>query len=635
MLRIYEIKLGLDEGLERIPEKIEKKLRLKRGSVLDWVIAQESVDARNKKEIKRVYSVLFQVKDEDRVLKGKKGVRVEPVTQEELSFWLGSSESSGAGRESGAFAATEIGAGMGSGSGTDLGQSAERCRSGFGEEEGAGEFVGSGIGAGAGKGLGCGERGMGSSSGVGLGPGGGVAGRPVVVGFGPCGIFAALELARQGCRPVVIERGRPMEDRVADVEAFWETGVLSPVSNVQFGEGGAGAFSDGKLNTGLKKDARIRKVLSELAAAGAPKEILYKQKPHIGTDLLRQVVVNLRKTIQELGGEIYFETQLTGLILEDDLPASPKDLASPNPLNHKRLKGILVNGDTRLETDTLILALGHSARDTFSMLYEKGLPMEQKPFSIGARIEHSQKMIDESQYGNHQVAEVLGAADYKLSYHCKDGRGVYTFCMCPGGYVVASASEEGGVVTNGMSYHKRDGENANSALLVGIEPKDFTTSHPLAGVEFQRKWEQAAFRAGGGDYRAPAQRVGDFLKGIPTEERSENSEKTHLEPTYRPGVRWTDLSECLPEFAIEAMREALPVFGKKIKGFDGEEGILTAVESRSSSPVRIIRNSETLQSEVKGIFPAGEGAGYAGGIMSAAADGLKAAEAVIKNYYCI
>lgn len=551
MLQINEIRLTLTEGIEEIPRKIQKKLRLKEGDLISWEILQESVDARNKKDIRKVYHVRFQAKDEKGILK-----RAERLSAAVKKLPEGS-----------------------------------------------------------------GQKGLSFKPDPRPGDLKKLKHRPVVVGFGPCGIFAALTLAQKGYRPIVLERGRSMDRRVEDVKRFWETGALSPVSNVQFGEGGAGAFSDGKLNTGIRRDERIRRILEALADAGAPGEILYKQKPHIGTDLLRETVVRLRERIEALGGEIRFESQLTDLIFRKE---------------REEIAAIEINKTEMLETEAVILAPGHSARDTFSLLYHKGVCMEQKPFSIGARIEHLQTMIDESQYGDTKTAEILGAADYHLSYHCSDGRGVYTFCMCPGGYVVASASEEGGVVTNGMSYHQRNGKNANSAVLVSVGPEDFSDPHPLAGVAFQRKWEQAAFRLGGSSYRAPAQRTGDFMKGIPGS--SGKGQESHLQepssreallPTYRPGVVWADLSLCLPAFAVSALREALPYFGKKIKGFDREDGILTAVETRSSSPVRILRDKNTMQANVAGLFPAGEGAGYAGGIMSAAADGIRAAEAMM------
>ena len=430
--------------------------------------------------------------------------------------------------------------------------------------------------------------------------------RPVVVGMGPAGLFAGLELARAGLRPLVIERGRPVEQRERDVEAFWNTGRLDPLSNVQFGEGGAGAFSDGKLNSGIK-DPRCRRVLETLHAAGAPEEILWEAKPHIGTDRLKTAVRGLRERILRLGGEVRFETALTGLRVEEG-----------------RVTGAELNGGEIFDTDHVILAVGHSARDTFEWLNGMGVRMSPKPFAIGARIEHRQADIDRAQYGKFAAHPALGAADYKLSVHLPNGRAVYTFCMCPGGVVVAAASEEGGAVVNGMSLFARDGENANSALLVNVTPEDFGGDDPLAGVRFQREWEQAAFLAGGGDHRAPAQTVGDFLKGAPSRRGG------RVSPSYRPGVKWGSLEDCLPGFVTEALRQALPLLDRKLRGFADPEAVLTGVETRSSSPVRIERGPDCAAS-LPGLYPCGEGAGYAGGIMSAAVDGLRCAEAVISR----
>ncbi len=439
--------------------------------------------------------------------------------------------------------------------------------------------------------------------------------RPVIAGFGPCGIFAALTLAKAGLQPVVLERGAAMDERVAAVERFWNEGVLDPRTNVQFGEGGAGSFSDGKLTTGTK-DPVHRLILQTFVDAGADPDILYKQHPHVGTDVLRTVVVNLRHQIEALGGEVRFRTQLTDLTVADGALQA--------------VEALTPDGTTEtIETDTIILALGHSARDSFAMLYGQGLQMEQKQFSMGVRIEHPQKAIDLAQLAALHEDLGVGAAEYKLSVRTKAGRGVYTFCMCPGGSVVASASEEGGLCTNGMSLRARDGENANSGLLVDVRPEDFGSGHPLAGVEFQRKYERLAFEAGGSDYKAPAQRVGAFLGGE-NDTRGLSPCDVLPQPTYRPGVKWTDLHKCLPDFVSHSLEEALPMLGRKLKGFDAPEAVMTGIEARSSSPVRIKRDAQGLalasqEESIAGIYPAGEGAGYAGGIMSAAADGYHAA----------
>lgn len=433
--------------------------------------------------------------------------------------------------------------------------------------------------------------------------------RPVVAGTGPAGMFAGLALAEAGLRPILLERGKAVSERRKDVEAFWQTGHLKPESNVQFGEGGAGTFSDGKLMTGIKKDAFTARVLQELAAAGAPEEILYLAKPHIGTDKLAVVVRRIREKIISLGGEYRFENRLEDLIIRDGKLTGLK-IAAPGGEIYEQ------------SADKLILAVGHSARDTFEMLHKNGVYIEQKPFSVGVRIEHAQKSVDAAQYGRFAGHPALGAADYKLAAHFDNGRSAYTFCMCPGGMVVAAASEPGRVVTNGMSEFARDGKNANAALLVGVEPRDFGSAHPLAGMYFQRRLEEAAFRAGGGDYRAPAQLVGDFLK------KQVSTAVGNVNPSYRPGVRFADLSAVLPDFVTETMRRAIVEMDGKLRGFAAADAVLTGVETRSSSPIRIMRD-EHFEANIKGLYPCGEGAGYAGGIVSSAVDGLKTCLAVI------
>ncbi|MBI2308978.1 MAG: NAD(P)/FAD-dependent oxidoreductase [Rhodocyclales bacterium] len=435
--------------------------------------------------------------------------------------------------------------------------------------------------------------------------------RPVVVGFGPCGIFAALLLAQMGFRPIVVERGKAVRERTQDTWGLWRKHVLNPESNVQFGEGGAGTFSDGKLYSQIK-DPRFlgRKVIDEFVKAGAPEEIRYVSKPHIGTFRLVGMVEQMRAEIVALGGEIRFQQRVTGLAIE-----------------RGQVRGVQLAGGEAIATDHVVLALGHSARDTFESLFAQGVFMEPKPFSVGFRIEHPQSLIDQARFGPHAGNPLLGAADYKLVHHAANGRAVYSFCMCPGGTVVAATSEPNRVVTNGMSQYSRNERNANAGIVVNVNPEDFgaDAAHPLAGIAFQRELESRAFELGGGNYDAPAQLVGDFLAGRPS------TQLGSVEPSYKPGVKLTDLATALPPYAIEAMREALPAFGRQIKGFDMADAVLTGVETRTSSPLRITRGDDFQSLNVKGLYPAGEGAGYAGGILSAGVDGIKVAEAVARD----
>jgi hypothetical protein len=476
---------------------------------------------------------------------------------------------------------------------------------------------------------------------VGTAPAGGVALRPVVVGFGPCGIFAALLLAQMGFKPIVLERGKMVRERTKDTWGLWRKGVLNPESNVQFGEGGAGTFSDGKLYSQIK-DPRFlgRKVMQEFVRAGAPQEILYVAHPHIGTFKLVKVVENMREQIIALGGEIRFQQRVTDVLIEDDGRGA------------RALRGLTVldaraGTSYELRADQVVMALGHSARDTFTMLHRRGVQMDAKPFSIGFRIEHPQSVIDRARWGRHAGHPLLGAADYKLVHHAANGRSVYSFCMCPGGTVVAATSEAERVVTNGMSQYSRNERNANAGIVVGIDPADYPTDaqafaaalgpqadprlaagqqhHPLSGIVLQRQLESSAYVLGGSSYEAPGQLVGDFLAGRSSQTLGE------VVPSYKPGVRLGDLAPALPAYAIEAMREALPAFGKKIKGFDMPDAVLTGVETRTSSPLKMPRGEDLQSLNVRGLYPAGEGASYAGGILSAGVDGIRVAEAVAKS----
>ncbi len=435
--------------------------------------------------------------------------------------------------------------------------------------------------------------------------------RPVVVGAGPCGLFAGLILAQMGFRPIIVDRGKVVRERTKDTWGLWRRGVLDPESNVQFGEGGAGTFSDGKLWSQIQDPRHLgRKVLTEFVKAGAPEEILTEAHPHIGTFRLVTMVESMRETIESLGGEYRFGTRVEGIDIETDADGA------------RRVTGLHMHNGDHLAASHVVLALGHSARDTFHMLHDAGVHVEAKPFSIGVRIEHPQSWIDEARFGPCAGHPDLGAAAYSLSHHCSNGRTAYSFCMCPGGTVVAATSEEGRVATNGMSQYSRNERNANSGLVVGIDPERDYPGSPLAGIELQRHWESRAYAVGGSSYNAPAQRLGDFLARRPS------TALGTVVPSYRPGVTMCDLADCLPEFAVTALREALVAFGKQIPGYDHPDAVMTGVETRTSSPVRITRNEAFQSLNTAGLFPAGEGAGYAGGILSAAVDGIKVAEAV-------
>lgn len=433
--------------------------------------------------------------------------------------------------------------------------------------------------------------------------------RPIIIGFGPCGLFAALILAQMGFKPIVLERGKNVRSRTKDTWALWRKKILSPESNVQFGEGGAGLFSDGKLYSQIK-DPKFygRKVMHEFVRAGAPEEIMFVSKPHIGTFRLTGVVSTMREEIKALGGDVRFESKVTDLLIEDG-----------------RVAGVTLADGEEIRSRYVVMALGHSSRDTFRMLHRRGVYVEAKPFAIGFRIEHPQPLIDTARLGKYAGHPDLGAADYKLVYHARNGRAVYSFCMCPGGTVVAATSEPERVVTNGMSQYSRNERNANAGIVVGINPEEDFPGGPLAGIELQEKLESHAYVLGGSDYCAPGQLVGDFIRA------KASTKLGDVEPSYKPGVLLGDLASSLPKYAIDAIREALPQFGRQIRGFDRDDAVLTGIETRTSSPVRITRDHETLQSlNTRGLYPAGEGAGYAGGILSAGVDGIKVAEAVAK-----
>lgn len=551
MYRIHQIKLSVGESTASIPQKIIKKIGNKDLILTDMTIIRESIDARDKADIKLVYTVDFRAVTKQRPKQFVK-LQLNPKIHLEMA------------------------------------PEKKYIEPVSGTEE--------------------------------------LRHRPIIVGFGPCGMFAALMLANRGYAPIVIERGNAVEQRVEDVERFWNEGVLNTESNVQFGEGGAGTFSDGKLTTGIK-DYRIGKILKEFVACGADEDILYKQKPHIGTDVLQTVVSNIRKKIIDAGGDVLFGTKLVDYkVYKKHIASVTVESASGTGLPGTRIVSNNENHSNLVReeilTENLIVAIGHSARDTFRMLFDKGINMTQKPFSIGVRIEHPQELINKSQYGE---TRGLPPADYKLSYHCESGRGVYTFCMCPGGRVITASSQEGMVVTNGMSNRARNSGTANSGLLCDVKTTDFGSTHPLAGVEFQEKYERLAFENGGRSYKAPQTTWGEFKA------EAESHQEPPLGDTQQTKNSATLVINSLPDFVPEAFLEAMPHFGKTLKGFDSEDACLTAVETRSSSPVRFQRGPD-LQGTVRGFYPAGEGAGYAGGIMSAACDGIKIAEKIIEKY---
>ncbi len=576
MLRITEIKLPLITSAEtghteaEIRAALVKKLAINAADIISFSIFKRGVDARKSHAILFVYSLDVQVNGEAKLLaKHAKDPHIKPTPDTDYKFVAVAppSQPSPLQREGVKQTAT--------------------IPSPF-----------------KGEGQGGGEEARGDKK-----------HRPIVVGFGPAGIFAALILAQAGFRPIVLERGKAVRERTKDTFSFWRKSVLNPESNVQFGEGGAGTFSDGKLWSQIKDPKHYgRKVLQEFVAAGAPQEILYVSHPHIGTFRLVGMVETMRENIIKLGGEIRFEARVDDIEIDIDSQG------------HNQVQAVVLASGERITTNHLVLAVGHSARDTFEMIHEKGIFVEAKPFSIGFRIEHPQSVIDKARYGSSYSEDLLsklGSAEYKLVHHASNGRSVYSFCMCPGGTVVASASEAGCVVTNGMSQYSRNERNANAGIVVGITPEVDFPSHPLAGMQLQRELETKAYALGGSSYQAPAQLIGDFLANKPSAKFGD------VLPSYTPGVHLTNLNEALPEFAISAIREAIPAFAKQVKGYDLADGILTGVETRTSSPIRIKRNEETLQSiNTKGLYPCGEGAGYAGGILSAGVDGIRVAEAV-------
>ncbi|MFS0772276.1 NAD(P)/FAD-dependent oxidoreductase [Sphingomonas sp. 1P08PE] len=532
MLRLTELTLPLHHPDEALPAAICRRLRITPRELVRHVVARRAHDARDKADIKLVYSVDVNVRDEAAVLaRFRKDRHVQRTPDTRYRF---------------------------------VAQAA-----------------------------------------------GDTGDRPVVIGAGPCGLFAGLILAQMGYRPIILDRGKVVRERTKDTWGLWRKSVLNPESNVQFGEGGAGTFSDGKLYSRIKDDRFLdRKVLTEFVKAGAPPEILTEAHPHIGTFRLVTMVESMRASIEELGGEYRFSTRVDGLDVTTD------------SAGERRIRGLHLHDGGYLPATHVVMAIGHSARDTFSMLHEAGVHVEAKPFSLGVRIEHPQGWIDRARFGPNAGHPALGSAEYHISHHCRNGRTVYSFCMCPGGTVVAATSEEGRVATNGMSQYSRNERNANSGFVVAIDPARDFPGDPLAGIALQRHWEERAFVAGGSCYKAPAQRLGDFMAARPS------TTLGSIVPSYKPGVTPTDLALCLPDYAVAAMREALPVFGRQIPGYDHPDVVMTGVETRTSSPVRFTRDARFQSLNTRGLFPAGEGAGYAGGILSAAVDGIKVAEAV-------
>ncbi len=564
MLRLTEIKLPLDHPPEALGAAVIAHLGMEPDELKSCSVFKRGWDARKKSAILLVYTVDIDVADEAGLLARRKDdQRLRPTPDMSYRHVCVASDS-------GAPAGTPSG-----------------------DPEPA---VGDGLAPG-------GRLAAGVSAGT-------TKKRPVVVGAGPCGLFAALILAEMGFRPLLLERGKVVRERTKDTWGLWRRAVLDPESNVQYGEGGAGTFSDGKLWSGVKDPQHLgRKVLTEFVEAGAPPDILIAAKPHIGTFRLVTMVEAMRAKIEALGGEYRFQSRVTDIEIEEDADGA------------RHVRGLRLASGEEIETSAVVLALGHSARDGFEMLVNRGVFVEPKPFSIGVRIEHPQSIIDACRFGAAAGNEILGAADYKIVHHASNGRGVYSFCMCPGGTVVAAASEPGRVVTNGMSQYSRKERNANAGIVVGITPADYPGG-PLAGIAFQRHWEERAFVAGGSNYHAPAQRVGDFL------ERRASTELGAVVPSYKPGVTPTDLSCCLPDYAVAAIREALPAFERQLRGFSMADAVMTGVETRTSSPLRITRGPDFQSLNTRGLYPAGEGAGYAGGIMSAGIDGIKVAEAV-------